>query len=122
MSDYPHDVALLRKHVKELVGLDDATVEALYSTWSDIGFSASWLYVDESNARAFERWLYAAQSIDVFVSENERLRALIKSAEALGVADACPWCRGQAHWDPGGKHEDDCPAFTPAGKVRVVPL
>ena len=55
--------------------------------------------------------------------DNARLRELIKAAEMLGVADACPWCRGHT-WDPAGKHEDDCPAFFGsalpwcAGKVR----
>lgn len=52
-------------------------------------------------------------------AENERLRALVKSAEHSGSANRCPWCNA---WEDAP--HDDCPAFygpaAPwmAGKVR----
>lgn len=55
------DVPLLRSLIKELAGMDDSTIEALYATWSDIGSCAGWLIVDEHSAKGFEEWLYMSQ-------------------------------------------------------------
>ena len=52
------------------------------------------------------------------LTDNARLRALIKAQEFGSKHEAgpfCPWC--SAGGDGGNSH-DDCPAFTPDGAVR----
>jgi hypothetical protein len=60
----------------------------------------------------------ATELAERFAADNQRLRALIKSAEFANRAQAitegwCPWC----DWAEG-EHGPNCPAFTPDGKVK----
>ena len=65
------------------------------------------------------------KAVKAQAADNARLRALIKEAEWRGGdvdGDiSCPWCgesRDNYAGHPGGKHTNDCPAFTPEGQVK----
>lgn len=60
----------------------------------------------------------ARTDVPDLVAEVERLRELISDIEAGADGDGdCPWCASDPV-DGYERHFDDCPAFTPEGKVK----
>ncbi len=54
--------------------------------------------------------------VEALVAEVRRLKALIELGQ-FGYDEFCPWCGGGEE-QATLAHADDCPAWTPEGKLR----
>lgn len=54
---HPEDVKQLRESISVLQGLNDGTIQKLYSDWSDGAYCAGWILLDLDTFEEFERYL-----------------------------------------------------------------